>query len=123
MLVNVILVSFSDFVNMRVKEYDIKNSECEIKYDSKLTFEKHITDICLKASRKTYALARTAPYMDLSKRCMVMNVFFNSQFNYCPLISMCHNRTTNRKISWLHDRCLGIIYNDQQSSFKMILEK
>ena len=65
MLVNVILVSFSDFVNMRVKEYDIKNSECEIKYDSKLTFEKHITDICLKASRKTYALARTAPYHGL----------------------------------------------------------
>ena len=123
MLANVILVSFSDVVNMRVKEYDIKNSECEIKYDSKITFEKHITDICLKASRKTYALARIAPYMDLSKRCMVMNAFFNSQFNYCPLISMCYNRTTNRKINRLHDRCLRIICNDQQSSFKMILEK
>ena len=123
MLANVILVSFSDVVNMRVKEYDIKNSECEIKYDSKITFEKHITDICLKASRKTYALARITPYMDLSKRCMVMNAFFNSQFNNCPLISMCYNRTTNRKINRLHDRCLRIICNDQQSSFKMILEK
>ena len=97
MLANVILVSFSDVVNIRVKEYDIKNSECEIKFDSQITFEKHITDICRKASRKTYALARITPYMDLSKRCMVMNAFFNSQFNYCPLISMCYNRTTNRK--------------------------
>ena len=96
MLANVILVSFSD-VNMRVKEYDIKNSECEIKYDSKITFEKHITDICLKASRKTYALARIAPYMDSSKRCMVMNAFFNSQFNYCPQISMCHNPHDKQK--------------------------
>ena len=35
---------------------------------------------------------------------------------------MCHNRTTNRKINRLHERCLRI-YNDKQSSFKMLLEK
>ena len=117
-----LLVSSSDAVNLRVSEYDIKNSECEkllgVKFDNKLTFEKQITDICRKASRKIYALARIAPYMDLSKRRMVMNAFFNSQFNYCPLIWMCHNRTTNRKINRLHERCLRIIYNDKQSSFK-----
>ena len=122
-----LLVSSSDAVNVRVSEYDIKNSECEklldVKFDNKLTFEKHITDICRKASRKIYALARIAPYMDLSKRRMVMNAFFNLQFNYCPLIWMCHNRTTNRKINRLHERCLRIIYNDKQSSFKMLLEK
>ena len=122
-----LLVSSSDAINLRVSEYDIKNNECEkllgVKFDNKLTFEKHITDICRKASRKIYALARIAPYMDLSKRRMVMNAFFNSQFNYCPLIWMCHNRTTNRKINRLHERCLRIIYNDKQSSFKMLLEK
>ena len=36
---------------------------------------------------------------------------------------MCHNRTTNRKINKLHERCLRIIYNDKQSPFKMLLEK
>ena len=122
-----LLVSSSDAVNLRVSEYDIKNSECEkllgVKFDNKLTFEKHITDICRKASKKIYALARVAPYMDLSKRLMVMNAFFNSQFNHCPLIWMCRNRTTNRKIKRLHERCLRIIYNDKQSSFKMLLEK
>ena len=50
------LVSSSDAVNLRVSEYDIKNSECEkllgVKFDNKLTFEKHITDICRKANRK-----------------------------------------------------------------------
>ena len=75
-----LLVSSTDAVNLRVSEYDIKNSECEkllgVKFDNKLTFEKRITDICGKASRKIYALARIAPYMDLSKRRMVMNAFF-----------------------------------------------
>ena len=61
--------------------------------------------------------------MDLSKRRFVMNAFFNSQFNYCSLVWMCHNSTTNRKISRLHERCLRIIYYGKQSSFKMLLEK
>ena len=52
-----------------------------------------------------------------------MNAFSNSQFSYCPLIWMCHNRTPNRKINRIHERCLRIIYNDKQSSFKMLLEK
>ena len=94
-----------------------------VQFDNKLTIEKHITGICRKAKRKIYALARIAPYMDLSKRGMVMNAFFNSQFNYCPLIWMCHNRTTNRKINRLHERCLPMIYNDKQSPFKILSEK
>ena len=59
-----LLVSSSDSVNLRVTEYDIKNSECDkllrVKFDNKLTFQKHITDICRKANRKIYALARIA---------------------------------------------------------------
>ena len=38
-----LLVSSSDAINLRVNEYDIKNSECEklpvVKFDSKLTFQ------------------------------------------------------------------------------------
>ena len=52
-----------------------------------------------------------------------MNSFFRSEFNYCPLIWMCHSRTNNRKINRLHERCLRIIYNDKQSSFIKLLEK
>ena len=103
-----LLVSSRDAVNLRISEYDVKNGECEnllgVRFDNKLIFEKHITNICRKASRKTYALARIAPYMNLSKRRIVMNGFFNSQFNYSPLIWMCHNCTANRKISRLHKK-------------------
>ena len=57
-----LLVSSSDAVNLRASKFDIKNCECEkllgVKFDNKLTFQKHITDICRKASRKTFALAR-----------------------------------------------------------------
>ena len=52
-----------------------------------------------------------------------MNAFFDSQFKYCPFIWMCHSRTNKRKIDRLQERCLRIIYNDKQSSFKELLEK
>ena len=52
-----------------------------------------------------------------------MNVFFKTQFHYCPLIWMCHSRQNNNKINKLHPRCLRIIYNNKQSSFKTLLEK
>ena len=52
-----------------------------------------------------------------------MNSFFTSQFNYCPLVWMCHNRTSNNKINRLHERCLRIAYNDHKSSIQELLDK
>ena len=52
-----------------------------------------------------------------------MNSFFNSQFNYCPLVWMFHSRSINNKINRLHERVLRILYNDFKSSFKNLLGK
>ena len=60
--------------------------------------------------------------MNLSKRKILVNAFFVSQFKYCPLRWMCHSRTKKRKIDKLHERCLMMIYNYKQSSFKELLE-
>ena len=57
--------------------------------------------------------------MDFNNRKLVVNAFFSSQFNYCPLIWMCHNRTYNNKINRLHERCS----NDKCSSFEELLLK
>ena len=83
----------------------------------------HISEICKKASRKVCALARVTSGMSLSKKRTLMNAFFNLQFNYCPLIWMCHSRENNNKINGLHERCLRIVYNDKRSSFNALLEK
>ena len=53
--------------------------------DSELKFEKHITDICNKASQKIQVLSRITSYMSLNKQRLLMNTFVESQFNYCPL--------------------------------------
>jgi len=122
-----VLISTNDNVDVNVSGFNITNSECEkllgVKFDRNLNFDSHISDICKKASNKISALARVTPFMSIDKKKLLMNAFFTSQFNYCPLVWMCHSRKNNRKINRLHERCLRIIYNDKQSTFNELLEK
>ena len=56
--------------------------------------------------------------MDLPKRHILMNTFFNANFNYCPTIWMFHSRLLKNRISELQERCLRMIYHDKRSKFK-----
>ena len=57
------------------------------------------------------------------KRRFLTNAFLRSQFNYCPLVWMCHSRTHNNKVNRLHKSCLRIAYNDKRSSFQNLLDQ
>ena len=82
-----------------------------------------LKQIIKKASHKVHILVRIMPYICISKRKLLMNVFFKAQFSYCPLVWMCHSRSMNNKINRLYERCLRIIYNDKTSSFADLLAK
>ena len=51
-----------------------------------------------------------------------MKSFVTSNFNYCPLTWMFHNRTLNNKINRLHERALRLVYNDASLSFQELLD-
>ena len=120
-----LIVSSNEHVSMKLDNIEIENSNCErllgVKIDSKLNFKEHLDGIIKKASRKINALSRTAPYMNIGKRRLLMNYFFTSQFNDCPLVWMCHRRSVNNKINRLHERCLRIVYNYSMPSFEDLL--
>ena len=122
-----LLLSKDESYEIRIGDSIIESSTCEkllgIKIDSKLRFNNHIQDLCNKANRKLRALARETPYMNLQKRKVLINAFFNAQFNYCPLIWMLHSSQNNNKIKHLHKRCLRLIHNDKLSSYEELLEK
>ena len=52
-----------------------------------------------------------------------MKTFIESQFNYCPLIWMCHSRELNTRINTLHERALRVVYKRNDLSFQELLEK
>ena len=62
-----------------------------------MTFDYHISGLCKKASKRINALAKVSQYMNLLKRKIIMNAFFDSQFKYCPLIWMCHSALIKEK--------------------------
>ena len=68
-----------DEVNMKIGDFNIVHSECErlsgVKFEYKLNFHSHVSDLYKNAIRKINALARVAPYMSISER-ILMNAFF-----------------------------------------------
>ena len=46
-----------------------------------------------------------------------------SQFQYCPLAWMFHNKHLNTKINKIHERALRIAYKEFDSSFECLLER
>ena len=57
------------------------------------------------------------------KKRMLFRSFIISQFNYCPLVWMCHGRCLSNKINKTYERALRIVYQDKKSSFKTLFKR
>jgi len=91
--------------------------------DSQLKFESQMSMLCSRANKKLSALTRILNFLDLQKRKILLQSFFESQFKYCPLVWMFYGRKINTKINHLHERALRMIYNDYDTSFEGLLER
>ena len=99
------LISPYETKSIQIQNSYIKASSFEellrIKIDSNLTFHDHITSLCSNANRKIKsALSRVSKYMGINKRRILLKSYIFSQFNYCPLVWMCHSRSL-RWLAWL----------------------
>ena len=91
--------------------------------DKNLNFSEHISTICKKVSAKVTALARMVKIIPLEKKRVLMKAFIESQFSYCPLIWMFCSRKLNKKINYIHERALRLVYNDYTASFTDLLTR
>ena len=122
-----LILSSKKEISFTIKDKDIKSSSQKkllgVTIDNDLSFSKHVTNLCNKASSKLSALARVSSYMTLLKKKITMKAFITSQFSYCPLVWMLHSRRLNARIDRLHERSLRVVYNDKSSSFHELLDK
>ena len=122
-----LIMSINNNPEIQAGDSLIKAGDCEklldLKIDYKLNFDNHVNSLCKKANNKLRAQARATPYMNIEKNIVLMNSFFNAQFNYCPRLSMLHSRCNNNKIKHLHERCLRLTYCDKTSSYEELLQK
>ena len=102
------LVSSSEKISVKANNYKIENSNSEkvlfVKFSNRLTFYEHVSDLCIKSSPRIYVQVRVTPFMNIFKRCILLDSFLKAQFNYCPLIRMFHSRENDDIINRLHGK-------------------
>ena len=92
-----------------------------VQIDNNLDFTEHVSNICKKVSKKLHALRRVSGFMNNNKLRIIMKAFIESQFGYCPLVWMFHNRTLNNRINNLHEKALRLVYKNSTLSFENLL--
>ena len=75
-----------------------------------------------RASQKLHAFAREFPFMNPDKLRLLMNSFIKSQFSYCPLIWMLHDRGLNSKVNKIQERALRTVYKDSHADYEALLK-
>ena len=75
------LLSSVEDRKIEINGFTVKNSYykklSEVQFDDHIKFDFYIEKLCKKANRKLHALARVSIYTDLSKKRMLMSVFFD----------------------------------------------
>ena len=90
--------------------------------DHELKLNKHIEDLCTRASFKLHTFRRIRKYLGITKARILANTFIESQFNYAPLMWMFASKMTINKICKLHYRTLKVVYNEYDKSYEELLE-
>ena len=91
--------------------------------DKNLNFNTHLSNVCQRASVKVTILSRMVKLLPFEKKRLLFKSFIESQFSYCPLLWMFCSRGMNRKINYIHERALRLVYEDYSSSFEELLTR
>ena len=79
-----------DSYSLNINEQTINSEDCVkllgIEIDNTLSFEKHISNLCKKASNQLNAIGRVQKHMGFREKEVLLNSFVLSDFNYCPLL-------------------------------------
>ena len=92
-----------------------------ITIDEKLTFTKHVANICSLANNKLRALTRIRRYLSKEQTKYLSEAYIISAFKYCPLIWMFCNKTSNNRINKIYKRSLRLVYEMQGANSEDLL--
>ena len=94
-----------------------------IEINNRLSFEKHISTLCNKASNQLNAIGRIQKFMGFKEKEVLLNSFVYSNFNYCPLVWHFCSSKSLYKIEKIQERALRLLHNDFASDYAELLKK
>ena len=94
-----------------------------ITIDEKLTFTRHIANICSLANNRLRALTRIKRFLSTVQAKYLCEAYIMSALKYCPLIWTFCNKTSNNQINEIHKRTLRLVYEMEDANFEDLLLK
>ena len=94
-----------------------------ITLDCKLQFNKHISNICERASRQLNVLSRFKNIFSTEEKKTMYKAFILANFGYCPIVWHFCGETNTRKMERIQERALRFMYNDLISDYNGLLNK
>ena len=91
--------------------------------DDKLNFNLHITKICRYAANQLHGLIRLRMFLNFEEKKTLINSYFYSNFNYCPLVWMFSSAKSLNNVESLQKGALYFLCEDFVSSYEELLRK
>ncbi len=88
-----------------------------VNFDSALSFNVHVNEICRKAGRKMNVLGRLSRSLDLDSKLMLFHSFVLSHFEYCAVVWHFCSKDNMKKIEKIQKQALRYVFNDYTSSY------
>ena len=109
-------------ITFAIENKQIK-SKREVTLLEKLTFTRHIANICSLANNRLRALTRIRRFLSTEQATYLSEAYIMSAFKYCPLIWMFCNKNSNNQINKIHKRTLRLVYEMEDANFEDLLLK
>ena len=93
-----------------------------VQIDDQLNFNLHISNICRSAANQLNALIRLKRFLDFEEKKTLINSYFYSNFNHCPLVWMFSSAKSLNKVESLQKRALRFSYDNYDSSYESTLK-
>ena len=94
-----------------------------VQIDAELNFNLHIANICKSAANQLNALTRLKKFLGFEEKKVLINSYFYSNFNYCPLVWMFSHAKSLKKVETLQKRALRFPYDDYNFLSEEIIKK
>ena len=94
-----------------------------VNLDSKLHFEIHIQQICLKAGNHLNVLKRLSPFINCKDKMAIFRSFILCHFEFCSVVWHFCGKTSIRRMEKIQERALRFVYGDYDTTCHDLLHK
>ena len=94
-----------------------------IKFDSRLSFEPRVSDLCKSSARQLNAILRLISHLIFEERKILTDSFGYSNFNYCPLVWNFTGANAINKSESVQKGKLKFLFDDCESPYETLIMK